>query len=206
MSESDTTSINNDAKTAPRKVGRRAATIANLVYQYVSIGFILINGIFVIPLYLKFIDLKIYGAWLATGSLITWLLTVDMGLGNLIRQQAAKAFGSGDMKVTGETIGTGLIISGAVGLIPAIAGLIISPFIPGLFGIYGAGAEALSLAFLLAAISASLIIIVGAPGAAQQGLQRNISYTIVYVMGATSGVTCIIILLLKGYGVLAVIG
>ena len=192
------------AKPAIKPVSRRSATIANLAYQYVSIGFMLINGVFVVPLYLKFIDLKIYGAWLATGSVISWLLTVDMGLGDLMRQQAAKTYGSGDMKVAGKVIGTGLIISGVMGLIPTVAGLMISPFIPRLFGIDGTGAEALSLAFLLAAISTSLIIIGGMPGAAQQGLQRNIIYIIIYVMGAISGISCIIVLLLRGYGVLAI--
>lgn len=187
-----------------KKVGRRAATIANLSYQYISICFILINGILIVPLYLKYIDINLYGVWLATGNIVTWLLIADVGLSDLIRQQAAKACGSGNLDNTGKVIGTGLLLTALIGLIPALVGLILSPMIPVLFELTDIEGEAISVAFLLASVSSSLIIIGGGAGSAQQGLQKNVSFTVVYVLSSILGLLCSITMLVKGYSIFAI--
>ena len=41
---------------AVRPVSRKAAAIANLVHQYAAIALSIVNGIILVPLYLKHID------------------------------------------------------------------------------------------------------------------------------------------------------
>lgn len=70
-------------------VSRTRATIANLIFQYASL-LLAITGIVLTPLYLRFIDLKLFGAWLASGNVIGWLAMLDPGLNELLHQQVAK--------------------------------------------------------------------------------------------------------------------
>jgi hypothetical protein len=74
-------------------VSRRAATIANLIHQYVTTGLVIVNGIVLVPLYLKYIDFKLYGAWLATGNVAAWLLLADAGFSDILRQRTAHLYG-----------------------------------------------------------------------------------------------------------------
>ena len=59
---------------------RTKTTQWNLFFQYTSIVLTVIWSIVLVPLYLKFIPLDIYGAWLATGNIVAWLSIMDPGL------------------------------------------------------------------------------------------------------------------------------
>lgn len=88
-------------------VRRTRATIANLTFQYSSLVLGIIRGLVLVPLYLKFIDIKLYGAWLASGNVIVWLALMNPGLNELLRQQVAKFYGKKDWNNLGKVIGTG---------------------------------------------------------------------------------------------------
>jgi O-antigen/teichoic acid export membrane protein len=185
-------------------VSRQAATIANLVHQYVTVGLSIINGVVLVPLYLKYIDFKLYGAWLATGSIVAWLGMVDAGISEIIRQQTARAYGSKDASEIGRAMSTGMICNAAVGLMPAIIGVIAAPFLGSLFHLEPAMAKELSYSFFLAALSCSFVVIGGAASAGLQGIQRNISVCAIYVISSLTGIAITIWMLLKGYSVKAI--
>ncbi|MBN1765530.1 MAG: hypothetical protein JW860_09760 [Sedimentisphaerales bacterium] len=148
--------------------------------------------------------MKIYGAWLATGNIAIWFTLVDAGLSDLIRQRCAQAYGSGDAIAAGKSIGTGLILTVFISLAPVLLGAILCPFIPRIFDLQGLDGEVIRLAFFLATLATSLALISNAAGAAQQGLQRNISFTVIYVFGSLFSIATCIVLLFRGYGVLAI--
>jgi len=70
---------------------RKAATIANLLFQYVTIGLAIIRGFLLVPLYLRYIDYRMYAAWLATGNVVSWLTIAGGKITSLVRQQVAAA-------------------------------------------------------------------------------------------------------------------
>ena len=196
--------ISEGVTAAQPTVSRRTATIVNLIHQYATIGLTVINGVVLVPLYLHFIEQKMYGAWLATGNIVGWLSMVDIGLGGLVRQQSAMTYGSGNKDMTGKVIGTGSVMLVIMGIIPGLVGLGLAGFIPKMFKMSGAEAHTLSLSFVLVALSVSTLIMSGGPTAAQQGLQRNISFSIIYISGAVLGIVVTVACLYRGYGVLAI--
>lgn len=92
-----------------RSISRTKSTLANLISQYMSLGLAVVN-IVLIPFYLKYIDVKLYGAWLASGNIINWLTILDPGLNDLLRQQVAKFYGQQDNDMLGKSIGTGWLV------------------------------------------------------------------------------------------------
>ena len=195
-----------EKKTEPdvKVVSRRLATVVNLIHQYVTVGLAIVQGIVLVPLYLRHIDSALYGAWLATGSIVMWLLLADAGLTNIVRQKTAQAYGAKEFDLMGKVIGTGLVCIAAVGFIPFFLSFGVAPFLPKLFGLSGQAGGSLSDSFILAGFSCSLTIIAGGAGAVQQGLQRNVTYSIIYITGAVTGIVVTVVMLLNGYGLVSI--
>ncbi len=185
-------------------ISRRTATITNLIHQYVTIGLSIVNGVVLVPLYLKYIDYKLYGAWLATGSIVAWLSMVDAGLSEIVRQQTAQVYGSRNFEQAGKTIGTGLFCNSVVGFLPVLVSFCFAPFLPGIFHLENDMSHSLSDSFILAGISCSLVIISGAATAVLQGLQKNLSVCIIFTVGAIIGLLVTIWMLIAGYGLISI--
>jgi O-antigen/teichoic acid export membrane protein len=120
--------IESSKKTESRKV----ATIWN--FFFLNIGFLvsLINGLLIIPIYLHYIDSSVYGAWLATGNILTWITIVDPGVSGVLLQRVAFALGKGDKEELGLAISSGILISSILFFIAVSLGYIFSFFITGL--------------------------------------------------------------------------
>jgi len=82
----------------------------NLLYHYSSLLMNIITGIFMVPLYLKFIDLNIYGYWIAISGIISFLSLVDPGIGTVVQQKISEAYIQKKTQI-GEYILSGLIIT-----------------------------------------------------------------------------------------------
>ena len=185
-------------------LSRKRATIANLVHQYVTIGLTIVNGIILVPLYLKYIDYKLYGAWLSTGSIIAWMGMVDAGLSEIIRQRTAQVFGARDFQNAGSVIGTSVMCNCVMGLFPLFIVLVGAPFLPDIFGIEGKHASSLSWSFILAGASVTMVIISGAASSVLQGLQQNIVMCFIYVITAVMGLFITVTMLIKGFGLISI--
>jgi len=108
---------------------RKKTTLWN--FLFLNIGFVIsiFNGILIIPLYLHYIDSSLYGAWLATGNILTWITVVDPGVGDVLLQKVAFAIGKDDKKEIGAAIASGILISAGLFVISVIIGYAFSFFI-----------------------------------------------------------------------------
>jgi O-antigen/teichoic acid export membrane protein len=185
-------------------VSRRRSTIANLLYQYNALVLALINGVILVPIYLKFIDVKLYGAWLASGDIIGWLSIMDPGLNDLLRQQTAKFSGEKRWDLLGKSIGTSWLIIAFLSILSIIAGAVLSYFAPRWFSLEGANSQALTTSIFIAAIGMALVFLAGSPGSAQQGLQRSDKYLAIYLVGWVLGVATTLVMLFNGAGLLSI--
>ena len=86
--------------------------------SYALIGLNLIQGILFVPLYLHYIGSLLYGAWLATGSIISYLSLFDLGLNSVIMQKVAEADGANDLERRRSYMGSGLCVSFALSYSP----------------------------------------------------------------------------------------
>src|SRR5262245_60011108 len=76
-----------------------------------SFAFPITQRVLIVPLYLQFVPPSLYGAWLATGQALGWLVLADPGADMVVRQRVARAFGAGEIETIGSWIGSGLLIN-----------------------------------------------------------------------------------------------
>jgi O-antigen/teichoic acid export membrane protein len=108
---------------------RKKTTLWNFLFLNVGFVISIVNGILIIPLYLHFIDTSLYGAWLATGNILTWITVVDPGVGDVLLQKVAFAIGKNDKDEIGVAITSGIVISAMLFFVSVIIGYLFSYFI-----------------------------------------------------------------------------
>ena len=105
------------------------------------------------PLYLKYIGPRLYGAWLGTGDMLVWLQAFDLGLPNLMIQRIGSAHGRNDMASIGAWFGSGMLVLSVISAVLALAGAVLAAFLPGWMGLAGSDAVLLRSCFTISAIA-----------------------------------------------------
>lgn len=177
----------------------------HLFFQYVSIALTMVSGILLVPLYLKFIPLELYGAWLATGNIMVWLTTIDPGLSTILQQRVGFVYGKKDFQAIGELITGGVFITVIIVFLIIAAGLLISDY----FFLWlklptTTDLSILLKAFYLAVIGSSLVVFACSIIAINQGLQSSLGTGIIWVVVIAFKIVLTVILLYKGFGLIAV--
>ena len=167
-------------------------------------GLLFVQGIVLVPLYLHFIDARVYGAWLATGSVVAFLGLLDFGLNSVVVQRCAIIAGEQDFKKLGALIGTSLGITFLLALLPVILASAVFMNVPNWVNLEGPGASEISKAFLLASASTSMMLIAYGFGGFFLGLQRVGVVSIQFVASSIIGIIATVIFLHIGWGVLSI--
>ena len=183
---------------------RTRATKWTLVSRYITFSLAIVQGIILVPLYLRFIPLDIYGAWLASGNLLALIAIMDPGFTVVLQQQIALSYGKKNISHVSALIGSGLIGSFILLLITIIIGLIVAYYLPVWLSLPSAiNTPLLVKAFKLAVIGSALTLFSFAISAINLGLLGSI------VIGAINNglhlisIALTIFLLFKGYGLMA---
>ncbi|MBL9188122.1 MAG: hypothetical protein JNK23_11620 [Opitutaceae bacterium] len=66
----------------------------NLLLQYSGIGFMLVQGVVLVPVYLRYVGSAEFGLWLIAGGVATWVAVIDPGISALMQQRVSRALGS----------------------------------------------------------------------------------------------------------------
>ena len=88
---------------------RTRATKWTLVSRYTGFVMAMVQGLFMVPLYLRFIPLDVYGVWLASGNLLAWIAIMDPGFTTVLQQQISRYYGEKEISTVRALIGSGLI-------------------------------------------------------------------------------------------------
>jgi len=183
---------------------RLRTTRWNLFFNYVSIGLAIISGIVLVPLYLRYLSLDLYGAWLATGNILAWLTVIDPGLSAVLQQRASAAYGKGDIAELGALLTGGVLLSGMVALSVLVTGVISSRFLVAWLNLSTTiDAAVVERAFVLAAVGSALMIFSFGLTAFNQGLQSSLGIGLVFVVTMIGSLMLTVILLYRGLGLLA---
>src|SRR5262252_7865952 len=102
--------------------GRRHVVMWNAVFAYGSLALTVTRNLLLVPLYLHFVPLAEYGAWLATGGALVQLLMTDYGLAGVVTQRIASATGAGAQERIRELIAAALANAVLLGALLAIVG------------------------------------------------------------------------------------
>ena len=176
----------------------------NLFFRYTSFIIAIVQGLIMVPLYLKFIPIDVYGAWLASGNLLAWISAMDPGLTAILQQKIASAYGKEDLSNVSNLIGGGLFISLIILIVTIFIGFIIAYYLPIWLTLPSSIDISLILrAFKLAVVGSSMMLFSFSIYAIIQGLQGSFSIGLI-----TNGINIVaiiisIILLSSGYGLMA---
>src|SRR5262245_81108 len=88
---------------------RRRAAIATLLGTTTNTFVVSLQAVILAPLYLHFVGSRLYGSWLASGEMLVWMQTLDLGLPNVLIQRIGAADGAGDDRTSGEYFATGAL-------------------------------------------------------------------------------------------------
>ncbi len=185
-------------------VSRRRSTLIYLAFNYLALGLLIVQGVVLVPTYLRHIDVAVYGAWLATGNVVSYFGVLDLGLNTVLIQRVAHVYGSSDLRTLARVIATGGWLMRRLALLPLLLGLVLAPLIPRLVGISGPDSTSLAWGFAAAGASTSLMFLTGFAAAVLVGLQRQVVSGFIALFGTGSGILFTLWCLYRGLGVLAI--
>ena len=164
----------------------------------------IIQGLVMVPIYLKYIPLHIYSFWLATGNILAWIASTDPGLTVVLQQQVADAYGKKDFTKVKRLIGGGLMFSFIVLILAVSFGVVASFNLPELLNItLMEDREILLGAFTIAIFGTSLMIFSFGIAAINAGLQGSIAVGLINMSVNITSILLTFILLKFGFGLMA---
>ena len=180
-------------------------TAWNLLFHYAQTVFLIVYGILLTPLYLRYIPEKTFGVWLATGNLVAWLSLVDPGLNAVIQQRIAAAYARGDNLAVSRLRTHSYVLSALLAMVIAAAGVVAAPWVARFVDRMACELPGAVMAAYYWALAATAIM-TAAYGAAvvNIGMQAPIASGSIYLASQIVNVTTILVLLRSGRGVVSI--
>ncbi len=79
-----------------QQAGRRATVYWQVFCGWITNSVFLVQGLFLIPLYIHFLGDRLYGFWLASGGILSWLTMFDFGVAVITNQRCSVALAESD--------------------------------------------------------------------------------------------------------------
>jgi len=149
------------------------ASIYNYLFNLSNLLFVIISGVFMVPLYLKFIDINTYGSWLATGNLIGLVSILEAGLDFIITQKLAVAWQTNDKLRFSKLAGSSMIVALVIALVIVLLTWIMSFFIAGWVNTPENDVDILKLSILVSGLTAGFTILFSVAGTYAQVWQQT---------------------------------
>ncbi len=93
-------------------VERSNVTKKNVFYSFFVKGFGIVTSLLLVPVTIKYLNATEYGIWLTLNSILLWINTFDIGLGNGLRNRLTEAIADNNYKLAKHYISTAYCIIG----------------------------------------------------------------------------------------------
>lgn len=187
--------------TPPRAArSRRRAAVVMLLGGYANLLLLVVQGLVLVPLYLRYLGSATYGAWIASGDVLGWLAVLDMGVAGISTQRMASAHGRGDHRTVGDYFGTGVLVQALLVGILALLAVLGAPWVPGWLGLHGPEARELSACFAVAGVATGLGLLGTVIGGLATSTQRMVFVSLATFAAGVAGLAVTLGLLWSGYG------
>ena len=91
---------------------------SNIINSVLYVVFALAVSMYMMNAYLTYFDSEEYlGIWLTVVSILTWILTFDLGIGNGLRNHLANALAHNDMEKAKELVSSAVFVLAAISII-----------------------------------------------------------------------------------------
>lgn len=183
---------------------RTKTSFQYLGFTYLGTILVVVQGIVLVPLYLRYIDEELYGAWLATGGALAYLSLLDLGFTAVIRQQVAEAFGRKENDRIATIVGTGFLITAVLSLAMMSVGVLVAFLLPQWLEIEGPSGIELTNSIIIAAIANGITLFAYSVSDVAIGLQRVIGVNLLNILAWILGIVANIYGLSKGWGLVSI--
>lgn len=164
----------------------------------------IVQGVVLIPIYLNYFSLEVYGAWLATGNIIGILGMLEGGMNMVFSQKLSFSFGQKNYQDFILIATAGLFITFLIVFMLIFLGLILSPFVPGWTNISNEHFSVITTAFIVASFAAGF-------GILKQNLAAIVASWLdahingfINVISSIFGISTIIVGLISNLGVISI--
>ncbi len=182
---------------------RNQAALLNFCLSTSSLAITVVQGILLVPLYLKYISVGTYGAWLATGGMLGVLSTFDAGVGLVATQKLAAAANEKEWKTFASVTANSLAVTSLISVAVFLFATPLALLAPIWFGCPTEDVSELASANLFVALRLPLVVLMFTAGAVPQALQQPLVSGLLILGGQIFGVITTAGLLLLGFGVVA---
>ena len=186
------------------EVSRRRSALATLAGSTASTAVAAVQSLVLLPLYLSVVGPTLYGAWLATGEVLVWLLAFDFGVPNLLIQRVGAHLAKGEKREIGAHFTTSLVALGGIAFLLVAVVFALAPVIASAFGIEGRAAIELTSALRLGVFATGLMLLAYGFHGLARGLQDTSLVQGVSLAGTVVGFALTTVLLLTGQGLEAI--
>jgi O-antigen/teichoic acid export membrane protein len=179
---------------------RRRAAIILLTGNLANVFANIVRNLALVPVYIKEIGAAPFGAWLACSGAVAFIHLADLGLNNLLTQQAAYLYGKHDYAGLRAAIGTILKVTAVLSVAACGVVMLAAPLVARACSVEPNAAIELVLAIRIAAVDAGATLLALGIGAVLIGVQRPGYYIIAMVAGQVIGIGVTIAALDRGIG------
>lgn len=104
--------------------------LSNIIASFLIRGGSLVLALFTLPAYIRYFeDQRVLGLWYTALSVLSWILTFDLGIGNGLRNHLVEALVVGDTIKAKKYISSAYINIGLISVVVSTAGFILVPYI-----------------------------------------------------------------------------
>lgn len=182
---------------------RKRATVLLALGGYVNTGILVAQGLILIPLYLHFVGAHLYGLWLASGGILGMLGVLNFGVGTMLVQRIANAYGQQDLPKAGAYFVNGMLVYLFIVFVFTIAGLLSSFFLPAVLKVSEENNVQLRGCFQLAVLAAAMGMLNECLRSFSQALLRPVFSMVAIAMSRILGIATTVMFLFGGTGLWA---
>ena len=179
------------------------ASLYNYFFSSINNIVLIINGIIMVPLYLHFMPISVYGAWLASGNIVAMIGLLESGFSEIIIQKLSTSMSKEDELEFLTLSGSNLLTAGVISIGILLFGLCFAPFMQTIVNIDSEFVRPVTIAYILALWSSALTIATCLIGAFSQAWQETKPGGEISFITNFLGIFAMIISLFCGLGVIS---
>lgn len=179
------------------------ASIYNYLFNSINSIVVIVNGIIMVPLYLHYMSVATYGAWLASGNLVAMIGILESGFAGVITQKMATAIGGGDRQRFLFLAGSNIMTAGIIAILIFFLGACFIPFIAKIVNAEPEWASDITISYSISLLSSVIAVLVSLFGAFPQVWQQTRQVGIINTCVNIVAIVVMVICLFTGLGVIS---
>lgn len=183
---------------------RRRSTVLQAIGGYVNTGINVVQGLLLVPLFLKYIGSHTYGLWLASGGILGMLALMNFGVGSMLIQKIAGAYGKNDLVQAGMYFINGMVVYVFISLLLGMVGWGVSLWLPVILTIKRVDVGLLQKCFQVAVLAMVFGVLNECLRSFSQALLRPVVPVISIAFGRITGIGVTIWMLFDNFGLWAI--